>query len=332
MAKNLFPNPCVEWEPSIYLSKLDRVSCKWRDILRLSLEDQPELGLNRITGAIFSGPSGNGQHVTAEALAGTLQNLGFIYTLRTSGCTLDCEDVSDACAVLNAVFDIIRRGGKVCLLLESPERSRHSYAIQEYLVRILENYGNELFLIIITEDPAKITTGLQRRLSIFPCTAPTLTERQDWLEDALYSPVTIKIDGMDKWALARETDGFSWRQMQNLWIQMRRKILEKYILDVGRYNPERLDEEVSLIWSQGRVHLAKSEVMDLIDGIRTQTAAPVQMPVQAVAVPAVVSAAAPVSTAVPAHTPAPVKDDNAEKIDHSHPENLSVDDLLDIDF
>ena len=58
MAKNLFPSPCTAWTPGIYLSQLSLTLCKWRDILRLGLEDHPELGLNRITGVIFSGPGG----------------------------------------------------------------------------------------------------------------------------------------------------------------------------------------------------------------------------------------------------------------------------------
>lgn len=327
MATRNFPSPCVEWTPKIKLTALKGATFQWSEIIRYSLFTVPDLGLRRIQGAIFSGPPGNGRHTTAEALAGSLAGLKYNYWLRISGCALDCEEVADACAVIDAVANTLSKAGKICLLLDAPEQSRHSLAIQEYLGQLLEQSGENLFPIIITDDPTQLSPNLLRRFPLYHCPKPDLAARQLWFEKRLKNPqLPVTIDGLDHWMVSRETEDFSWRQLQDLYSFLLRSMFAKYASNPASYNPSMLPEAEKEIWSSGKIHLSKTEVFGLITAIRAQNAAaaPANVIVAGPAAPAQPTAASFVPTgSITADTP------GSPAAPHKKAEEMTPDELID---
>lgn len=293
MATNRFPTPCVEWIPDCQLPMLRNPSYQWAHILDKTLLGIPALRLQPIRGVIFSGPPGNGRHTTAEAVAGTLRALPTNprYCLRISACTLDTEEVADACAVIDNVNAALRKHGRICLLVDHPEHSRHSMAIQEYLYQLLLAWNDSLFLILITEDVSSICANLQRKLTLCHCPRPDQSTRQKWIEGILKGDpdkkiAPINIIGCNHMTIARETKDFSWKQMADLRSMMLRSIACKYLNNQDTYNPNQIPGYEVQLWRNGKIQLSKSDVMEIIVQIRSQSApAPVAGAVQVLAAP-----------------------------------------------
>lgn len=347
MTPNRFPSPCVEWEPATTLGKLES-TYYWAGILRCSVVGNPVLNLAPMQGVIFSGPPGNGRHTTAEALAGSLRGMKFHYFLRISGCTLDTEDVADACAVIESVNAALHKHEKVCLLLDCLEHSRHCLSIQEYLYQLHTAWRGNLFLILITGDASRISPNLLRQFPLCHFQKPDETTRQRWLMEVLSGNpkknlVPINIDGgTNHITIARATKDFSWKQMADLCVMMRRTIAFKYLSNPTVYNPSMTPGTDSKLWKEGAIHLASEEVQDLIVMIRNQSVPAVQGAVQFVAaagttaVPAAVSAApAPTgssTTAPPAETPSMSEEEAKAAAEiHRNPELMSFNVLKDVD-
>ena len=335
MTPNRFPSPCVEWNPSMQLASLKNPSFYWAHILSKTLGGVPSLGLGPISGVVFSGPAGNGRHITAEALAGTLKARPSVpfYCLRTSGCALDTEDVADACAVLEQVDDVLQQGTRVCLLLDHPEHSRHSLAIQEYLFQLYLARPGKLFPILITENLSHIAPELQRRLLSCPCTKPDQAARQRWIHGHLNGKILIKFsDDTNHISIARDTKDFSWKQMSDLRMLMLRTIAFKYLASPATYNPDLTPGLEQKILTTGQVTLDRDEVQELISLVRSQAAAPSQGLVQYIAAGAPVAAAA-ASDGLPVSQETIVSPEDREKeiAKHKNPQNMSIGDLMDVD-
>ena len=73
---------CTQREPMLVLGSLPD-TFQWKRVLMISCKDTDTarsiLKLTLPTGAVFTGPAGNGRHTTAEALAGSLYNKGRNY-------------------------------------------------------------------------------------------------------------------------------------------------------------------------------------------------------------------------------------------------------------
>lgn len=341
MTPNRFPSPCVEWEPTLQLTSLKNASFYWAHILTKTLNGIPSLALLPVTGVIFSGPAGNGKHTTAEALTGTLKNRpqNPWYCLRTCGCTLDTEDVADACAVLEQVDAVLQRGTRVCLLLDCPEHSRHSLAIQEYLYQLYLARPGRLFPVLITEHLSNIIPELQRKLLSCPCPKPDQSTRQRWILSQLNGKIPIKFsDDVNHISLARDTKDFSWKQMADLRALMLRTIAFKYLSDPSAYNPDMIPGLEKQLWKEGKVPLDRNDVQDILFLIRSQNTPATQGMVQYVAAgaapaPAVSSGSLSTSAAVPAYEEKKMDPEEVQKAiaKHKNPAEMSLGALTDID-
>lgn len=333
MAANQFPSPCVKWNPECQLAQLRNASFHWAHILNNTYTGIPSLRLPPMAGAIFSGPPGNGRHLTAEALAGTLRasSAGY-YCLRIAGCALDTEEVADACAVLDAVNDAFRDHPKICLLLDHPEHSRHSLAIQEYLYQLFLARKNSLFPILVTDDPASVSANLLRKLTLCPCSNPDQATRQTWFKGTLEGKPKagippLPLNGMNEITLARETKDFSWKQMQDLKTLLQRQIAFKYLSNLATYNPDSEEgkgEHLLKLMKEGKISLNKEEVMPLILLVRTQSA-----PAAPAGAVQVIAAAGGV---VPAAAPSSSSEKSAEAPgERKKFDEMSLEEQLDID-
>ena len=361
MTPNRFPTACVEFKPKLTLKKLSEYpSFYWAYVLQYTLAGVPELKLPPLRGAILAGAPGNGRHTIADGLAGTLKEQGCSYAARIAGITLDTEDVADACAAIDSAVAKLRQHGTLCLLLDCPEDSRHSLAIQEYLRQQMDLYRGNIFPIIITGAAAHITPALQAILTTCQFQSPDLSARQNWLKTYLEGSPPITIDGGVTYiTLGKETDGFTWRQLTDLRTLLRRTLVMKYFQNPRIY--EAAGPRETLL-ANGTVHLGKNEVLAAVSCIRSQgmpvTAAPVAgvqyvsaMPVNTVmpaAEPSGTPAAANSSTAASApaarkpeaSAPPPSdkvmteeeKDAALKAIEfHGNPEKMSFADLINID-
>lgn len=351
MTPNRFPTPCVEFRPRFTLSNHENPSFYWSHVLKHTLNGIPALGLPRLKGAILAGPPGNGRHTTAEALSGTLNQGDIHYFLRISGATLDTEDVADACAALEGAMAKFRSHPQICLLLDGPENSRHSLAIQEYLLQQLTDRAGKLFLILITDSTANITPNLQLELTTCQFRRPDLATRQQWLQSQMAGKVPIKIDGMNYISLTKATDGFTWRQLTDLRTLLRRSVAMKYHENSEKYAAAGTSDQ---LFRKGDVQLSKEEVFAALAFIRDQgaPAMPAAVPaaaVQYVAAPGVSAvnvaaaaapAAAPAAQATPAAAPPPAsrvmtqeeKERAKQELEfRRHPEKMSFNQLIDVD-
>lgn len=327
MTPNRFPGPCVEWTPKYQLSMLKSPTFRWAHMLNCTLNGIDILGIPKVLGTIFAGSPGNGRHTTADALAGSLKARDIRCCLRVSGATLDTADVADACTAVDGAMGYLRQHGKVCLLLDCPEHSRHSLAVQEYLYRRILTHGYDLFVIIITDAVSNIIPNLQQVLTVCQFRKPDADVRQKWLRSMLDGRVIIKIDGMNHIALARETEGFTWRQMTDLRTMLRRAIALKYVQDPLKYNPDNTPGLEQQLWKEGKVHLDKEDVTPLLACIREQAA----VPAAGMTLPVQLAAAAPAAAAAPECEPLSEEESAAALERHRNPEKLTFQQLIAVD-
>ncbi len=258
----------------------------WAPILQVSFSKNSILNkllqFSTPKGVIFAGPSGNGRHTTAAALVNSWGN----HFLWLSGWDLDQEDPKESCEIMRSVGRLACEQGKLTLLLDSPEKSRHSMLIQDLLGRLLNNLSAGVLMpVIITEKAEHISPILRRHLMLCPVAPPSKAERRSWLKQQLKEPVPLGIDGMDVEALTEKTGGYSWQQLQDLLDHLK-LTLYRQVLD----NQKLLDKE-SLTMKEalenGRLKLSSTAVEILLnmegDPLPVPQAPPV---VQYVAAPA----------------------------------------------
>lgn len=356
MTPNRFPSACVAYTPEFPLESMSKQpSFYWAHMLLPTLGGIPELKLEPLEGVILAGPPGNGRHTIAMGLSGTLANQGWPFFARISGITLDTEDVADACAVIDGAMSKLRQHGRICLLVDCPENSRHNLAIQEYLRQQMDYHPGKLFLILITGALANITPTLQtKKITACQFQIPDLATRQRWLRTYLEGKPPIPIDGNINYiTLTKETNGFTWRQLTDLRTLLRRALAMKYFQNSQTYAAAGPREK---LLASGTVHLSKEEVYAALACIRSQGVSTAAAPAGAVqyvaAMPAgtvpaagttaVASAPPAAPAAKPPASSAPSasdklmteeeKDAAAKAIDfHSHPEKMNAAQLMDID-
>lgn len=352
MTPNIFPTPLVEWRPRFTLRAHINESFYWSRMLAATMNGIPILGVNPIKGVILAGLPGTGRHTTADGLAGSLQEMrGIRYFLRVSGCALDTEDVTNACGVIDGVVSKLREHRKLCLVLDCPEQSRHSRAIQEYLLQQYLDHPEELFIILITDAVANVSPLLIAELTVCQFRKPDLAARQKWLHSNMTRKnMPINIDGMTCPVLAQETEGFNWRQMTQLREMLRRTIAFKYLSDPLAYNPDGIQDLEDKLWREGQIHLNTEEVYAILGLLREQSEAAVVSgapAVQMVVSPAITANAAPAAVntvlssggTAAAQTEDPAFDDFSSMTEeeakaaiefHSNPGKMSFQDLTNI--
>ncbi len=226
---------CTRREPMLVLGSLPD-TFQWKRVLMISCKDTDTarsiLKLTLPTGAVFTGPAGNGRHTTAEALAGSLYNKGRNYAqvLCLHGEDLDFEDPADLGSVLKHVATLTQRGDMV-LILDRPDLSRHNLTMQRRLLRlqdVLAQQDIRLFLILITGTDQDLDPEVSSRHPIYHCPCPDEETVRDWVATILKNPVTIKISRMNADSLTERLTGLSWKQLQDFHSHLKRLLVYKW--------------------------------------------------------------------------------------------------------
>ena len=271
MTPNKFPTPAVEYKANKFtLEKLIELGTYyWAPMLLHTLDGVPELNLPALRGVILAGTPGNGRHTMADALSGTLSKCGYSYFTRIAGAALDARDVSDACAAINGAVIRMRQYTRFCLLVDCPEDSRHNLAIQECLRQQLDDHQGRLFLILITGSATNITPALQTMMTVCQFLRPNLAERRVWFKNSLEGKIPIATSGdVNYITLAKESEGFTWRQMTDLRSLLRRMLVTRYAAEAKL---PAAGEWRSLLAS-GSIRLSRNEVYAALACIRGQGA------------------------------------------------------------
>ena len=192
----------------------------------------PDFTTELLRGAIFSGPTGNGRHTTAEHLAGTLTNtlkLQNFRHIRVHGADLDLESPSEVFSAVASIDKCLKEADGLCLLLDEPQECRHSRMLQSRLLVLMDrtrrNHPQKhFFVIIVTDTLDSILPGLRSRLMLCHCPNPSVDDRRQWLSRQLRSGPHLVPDEMRAADLAEKTEGFSWHQLQCLITNLRNQL------------------------------------------------------------------------------------------------------------
>lgn len=233
------------------------------------------LNIQPLRGVIFTGEPGNGRHTTAHALISSKRNPNFPnppHYLKITGWDLDCDQLQQAYELIDTVVQIARECGSLCLLLDSPEGSRHSMQVQYYLAELLQQESALSFLVVICEKTEMVNPGLLRMLKHCHCSRPMEAQREMWLTDALTEPALISIEGMEFADLVRETEGFSWKQMNDMLASFKLLLGKKYYFEI--YKKNRDEDALQNAIKSGEITLSRHEAIALVESIRNQNPQP----------------------------------------------------------
>lgn len=258
-----------------------------------------------LLGAIFTGPTGNGRHTTAEHLSKTLEKVskcpGFTH-IRLHGADLDFESPDEAMDALASIARLLKETDGLCLLLDEPQECRHSRMLQSRLLRLLDRIGRDhpgkvFHLILVTDSPDSVLSGLRRRLMLCPCLLPSLNQRRGWLSEQLRKAPRLVPTELKMADLAEKTEGFSWHQLQLLVACLRNQLYTNVRTQTEQAANDAIakagaisDEEKAAIRNQyvstkARIDLLKAnahtptelQLQSLLDALKDQHPAP-QMP------------------------------------------------------
>ncbi len=291
--------------------------------------------LPQVKGVILAGPHGNGKHSLADALSGSVTVLknGQREYLKLSPADIPTDiSGSELCGLFRELIAYSRQAGWLTLVLDEPSAWDAWVQGAAYLARELEN--SDIFLIVIETDIGKIPTGLRRSLMLCPCVPPSSRQRENWINKNMSSPVALKLPNRSPKTLARLTDGFSWRQLQDLFCLIRvHHVCQAMSLTGGMQD---MQKQVELLKSGGSVFLDKGLVDELIACVRAQAVSPAPV-YAAVSQTAVLSNAESVtqsagSAASAEQSSRSSEDTQAETkkmIDkHQNPDEMALDELL----
>lgn len=311
----------------------------WAPVLRGSLLVGPEelltaFDLQKPKGVIFTGSCGNGRHTTAQALAATICNPKFPHPphyLKLTGWELDCEDAAEAEALIDCAMEFAENGNALCLLLDSPEESRHSRQVQQYLAEQLERDDLCLMLILITRESDMVFPPLLREMKRYHCAAPTCAQREAWFAKKLFEPTCVPIENMTHVDLAKRTEGFSWKQLNDLLDSMRQYLAMEHFTKYKQSGGSK--EKLKLTLERGGIVLPGDVAEALVHSVESQNPPPqMAAPVQIMTVGAAQQTVAqPVQQAgeAPAGSVGFDVDKAREEANRlKHPEKLSVEDKL----
>ena len=226
---------CIRRTPVLKTADLPD-TFQWKPVLMISCTDTKLaaelLKLTLPTGAVFTGPAGNGRHTSAEALAGSLYNGGRNYAqvLFLHGEDLDFEDPADAADVLKHLASLTREGDMV-LVLDRPELSRHNLLLQRRLLRlqdVLRQQNIRMFIILIAGSNEDLDPEVLSRFPIYHCACPDEETVRNWFNKILKEPVPIQISGMNADTLVERLTGLSWTQLQDFHNHLKRILVYKW--------------------------------------------------------------------------------------------------------
>ena len=303
-------------------------TCQWASVLKVSCKDSDEgratMGLQLPEAALFTGPPGNGRHITAYALAGSLCSKVQRYTgcYQIHGYDLNQADKKN----LSELMDYIRKlaeAGPLILLLDHPELSEHSQDLQLRLLRCqweLKQHGSGLFLMVISADAEHLIPELLSSCPLYHCPPPSESRVQQWVVEILHKPVIIKIADLKSNEIAHSLAGLSWRQLTDFHNHLMRLLLLKYALNHQKFKGV---SEKSVL-SNGQIILERNDVTPILESLEA-------LKPRTVTTPMMVSSPVPASSVEPEHKITDTDtDDETTEITTMHYSEEHLDKLFDI--
>lgn len=266
-------------------------TCQWASVLRVSCKDseagQAVMGLTLPTAALFAGPPGNGRHLTAHALAGSLCNKyqRYIGCFQIHGSDLELADQKDLTDLMHYIRKLTEQG-PIILLLDQPELSEHGKDLQRRLLRF---QGAGLFLIVITEDAKNLIPEALSRCPLYPCPPPNAHQVYKWVEQITKKPVAIKIAAMSTQQLAKTLTGLSWRQLTDFHTHLLRLMILSHSRNRKMFEEKGLSEKAVL--TNGYITLQLEDVSPILSSLESLKPQAVTVPAVTAAAPAAVAAA-----------------------------------------
>ena len=265
--------------PQIKLKDLDAFSL-WSHMFRATMLKSPkkllsDFGVEPPDGAVFLGEPGNGRHTAAEALAGSKCNpeaKEYHHYLRITGWDFDCETAEESCRIAEYAAEAAKEYEYFCLFIDSPEESKFGKQVQYALAEKLRELEITVFVIVVTTESEYLCRELTHDFKICRCVPPTKKQREDWIKKNMETPF-VAIEEMTHMELAEKTEGFSWKQLNDMLDSMREVLTWKYFKMFRSYNGnlKLLGEAVST----GKAVLTNDEGQQIINSVICQKAVPV---------------------------------------------------------
>ena len=281
---------------------------------------------------LFTGPEGTGKYTTAMLLASNLKDRGFsCYSLTGEDFDIWKGDRMTSALQAVAVGQRETETGETeiegrTVIIRYPEECRRFKRLQKALYSVYtycEEMDLPLFLIVITQDPSRISSRLRKEL--FPCVfrLPDEEERRRFIRN-YFEGMGFRFDLNGNAAVEKErrekmvsdTDGFSYDQLHRILllavITVKEKTLEKCV-----YVPE---EAVRAMQEMEFLFVEPEELQQIVERIRDEekmavtAGAPLVLPAAQFegALPAAGAAAAD-RQALPGMDPAEPRDKNRKK-------------------
>lgn len=265
--------------PEKRLKDLDGISL-WSPMILATMLTAPKkllssFGIEPLSGAVFVGKPGNGRHTAAQALAGSKCNpkiKNCHHYLRITGWDFDCQRAEEACAAADYAAETAKDYEYLCLVLDSPEESKFCKQFQYRLADRLKEIKTTVFVIVITAEEKYLCRELTGDFKICRCVCPTKIQRENWIKNSMEDPF-IPIESMTNMEIAELTEGFTWKQLDDMLESMRQILAWRYfeLYKKSNRNEQLLEESVKT----GKAVLTYDEARQIIEGLKTQNPLPV---------------------------------------------------------
>lgn len=238
------------------------------------LVDKMEILYNE--GTAFTGKPGNGRHTAANALAASKCNpklkSNCPHYLRITGWDFYCEKVEEALKIVDMIMELAKEYKKLCLMFDSPEKSRFNMHIQYYLAKKLNKPNPSVYIIIISEKEEYLCRELIENFKICQCASPSREQRSAWLNDNMSEPPVL-IEGINNMELLDRTEGYTWKQLNDMIAFMHNIMtwrLYNLYMENGK-NETLLNEAIDT----AAITITKDEAVQIFNSLSMQVHAPV---------------------------------------------------------
>ena len=172
------------------------------------------LGIGPLYGVVLCGASGNGRHTTMQALAATMeQEQGYGCVLLQS-LSMEAAGKQTVLGALRSLLENAEADERILFAMEGVTRCKWHPKLLALLLEAIQRGRPRMMLVILNEEE-RLPTELRCLLQICRFSNPTQSQRERYLQEQMLNPL-LEIKGMNEAALAKRTEGFSYRQLAQL--------------------------------------------------------------------------------------------------------------------